>query len=729
MGNVNFHVRIRFEDEVCWIARIKRLNASTPPGSVRDYMISSEAATYKFLNTTTIPAPHLFDFACGAESPTGFGYILMEEVPGVPFSSLSPTLEQSRKVLEQLASVYDELEQHPFELMGSLTNTDDDTDGHIIGPLANELLADISSTGRDLIGPFTSSQAYYEAMIQRILNMIADGQLYPLWAVDAWLIHRFLLDLVPRLKECTPFASAGGDRNEKFFLRHADDKGDHILVDDDFNITGIIDWEWAYTAPRSEAFSSPMAFWDVAGFFDGRNDLSDDEQQLATLLDAVSSARGAAKDGLGRVNACDREDKWESLKEEFASRTNVTIFPNGHLVSRVSDYIIYSVEAETIGRVVAQFGPSTKQGAIVGGQTSCKAPEVAAFEKYLPDDVEIVSCHSLHGPNVDPRGQPLVGDLFVSTLYPWSDQFSSSQVLIKHRASQESFDLVERILSCFNSKLVHLSADAHDRITADTQAVTHAAFLSMGTAWCANSQFPWEIARYVGGIENVKINVTLRIYSSKWHVYAGLAILNPAAKAQIRQYAESVTDLFKLMLGGHREQFEKRVKTAGEAVFGNAEAQDQKQTETKGDNLLLNDEVLDRFSLGKLPQERMPNNHLSLLAIVDCWWKLGISPYDHMICSTPLFRLWLGVTEYLFRKPGLLDEVIRTAIEDDTFRSDDLEFTFAARGWSDCVSFGDFASYRDRFEGIQRFFAPRFPEATRVGNEMIKTILESQREP
>ena len=51
---------------------------------------------------------------------------------------------------------------------------------------------------------------------------------------------------------------------------------------------------------------------------------------------------------------------------------------------------------------------ATKMGAIVGGQTSCKAPELVAFEKHLPDDVEIVSCHSLHGPNVDTKGQPLV---------------------------------------------------------------------------------------------------------------------------------------------------------------------------------------------------------------------------------------------------------------------------------------------------------------------------------
>ncbi|KKY21234.1 putative prephenate dehydrogenase [Diplodia seriata] len=359
-----------------------------------------------------------------------------------------------------------------------------------------------------------------------------------------------------------------------------------------------------------------------------------------------------------------------------------------------SDYIIYSVPAEAIDSVVAKYGPSTKLGAIVGGQTSCKAPEIAAFEKHLPLDVEIVPVHSLHGPGVDPKGQPLV--------------------LIQHRASSTSFALVERILTCLQSKHVYLTAAEHDRITADTQAVTHAAFLSMGAAWHANAQFPWEMPRYVGGIENVKINVTLRIYSNKWHVYAGLAILNPYARRQIRQYAESVTELFKLMLAGHKDELRARIYTAAKAVF---------RGDGGDEDLLLKDEVLDRFSLGEKPPERVKNNHLSLLAMVDCWWKLGIVPYDHMICSTPLFRLWLGITEYLFRKPELLEEVIETAIHDNTFRADDLEFTFAARDWSDRVSLGHMDAYREKFEHIQTFFEPRFPEAKRVGNEMIKTIL------
>ncbi|OAK97901.1 Prephenate dehydrogenase [Phaeosphaeriaceae sp. SRC1lsM3a] len=396
-----------------------------------------------------------------------------------------------------------------------------------------------------------------------------------------------------------------------------------------------------------------------------------------------------------KVNACDLPDRYDSLVEEFRDFPKVEIMQNGHLVSRCSDFIIYSVEAKNIDAVVKAFGPSTKVGAIVGGQTSCKAPEIIAFEKNLPKDVSIIPIHSLHGPGVDPKGQPLV--------------------LIKHRASDDEFAFVENVMSCLQSTHVYLTAEQHDRITADTQAVTHAAFLSMGAAWSANNQFPWETSRYIGGIENVKQNITLRIYSNKWHVYAGLAIMNPDAKKQIKQYAESVTELFKLMLAGNREELRTRVHAGRVAVFGEECIIEKK--------LLLRDELLDQFSLGVLPEKKLRNNHLSLLAMVDCWWKLGIVPYDHMICSTPPSRMWLGITEYLFRNPTLLEEAIDTAIDDNTFRADDLEFTFAARDWSSRVDLGNFDGYREKFEKIQKYFEPRFPEATKLGNDMIKTIL------
>ena len=49
----------------------------------------------------------------------------------------------------------------------------------------------------------------------------------------------------------------------------------------------------------------------------------------------------------------------------------------------------------------------------------------------------------------------------------------------------------------------------------------------------------------------------------------------------------------------------------------------------------------------------------------------------------------------------------------------------STQDWSERVSLGNMDGYRNKFEQIQTYFAPRFPEATRVGNQMIKTIEEN----
>lgn len=400
-----------------------------------------------------------------------------------------------------------------------------------------------------------------------------------------------------------------------------------------------------------------------------------------------------------KVVGCDREDLYETTKAKFTNE-KFEILRNGHFVSRISDYIIYSVEAENIEKIVSIYGPSTKFGAIVGGQTSCKAPEIAAFEKHLPEDNEIISLHSLHGPKVNTTGQPLV--------------------LIKHRATDKSFEFVEALVSCLNSKQVYLTAKEHDRITADTQAVTHAAFLSMGVAWKLVNQYPWETPRWIGGIENAKINISLRIFSNKWHVYAGLAITNPSAHDQVLQYSKSTTELFTLMIQGKKKELTERLTKAKQFVF---------KYITNHHDLLLDDNILQKFSLSKTPPEgKQPNSHLSLLAIVDSWYNLGIVPYDHIICSTPLFRIFLGVTEYVFCTPGYLEESIDVAVNDTSFRQDDLNFTIAAQTWSNIISFGNFELYKREFEDTQNFFQPMFQEANAIGNEMIKTILERVKE-
>jgi prephenate dehydrogenase (NADP+) len=70
----------------------------------------------------------------------------------------------------------------------------------------------------------------------------------------------------------------------------------------------------------------------------------------------------------GRVNACDRPDRYERIRKEFEgnlptprckliSGSSINIVENGHLVSRRSDFILYSVEAEYVDEVVKTYGP------------------------------------------------------------------------------------------------------------------------------------------------------------------------------------------------------------------------------------------------------------------------------------------------------------------------------------------------------------------------------------
>lgn len=162
------------------MARIRRFNATSPPAAVRDHIFQSEVATLKFLEKTGV-----------------------------------------------------ELQKYPFDQLGSLDCPDNT--GRI-GAYARESLTDCTEAGMRTIGPVSPEEEYFTSWLQLYLDLILREEMYFRQAVDVYLIYRYLLDLVP---SALPSFSIQGT-SEKYFLTHADDKFDNILVDDQFNITGII---------------------------------------------------------------------------------------------------------------------------------------------------------------------------------------------------------------------------------------------------------------------------------------------------------------------------------------------------------------------------------------------------------------------------------------------------------------------------------------------------------
>ena len=392
------------------------------------------------------------------------------------------------------------------------------------------------------------------------------------------------------------------------------------------------------------------------------------------------------------IIGCDKEENKEALLEEFQAYTTVRITTSGVEVSRLCDFILYSVETSRIHEVVAAYGPSTKFGAIVAGQTSVKAPEIAAFEKYLPKDVHIITLHSLHGPNVHPVGQKIVQ--------------------IVHRCTDSTaLNQATKIIQAIGSDVIELeNYVAHDKMMADIQAITHIGFESIGTAFMHRGVYPWESPTQPNGLDSVKLLMTLRIYSYKHHVYSGLALLNPEAKKDIRVYAQSEHQLFGQMISEQISAFKKEIWEARDIVFKDFSGQ-----------LMLEDQWMSEYSLNPTIKH-LPNSHLSLLSMVVAWKNLGTNPYKSLICQTPPFRLRVGMAEYLFMNDELLNETLETALFDKSIRQDDLAFHTAVHEWANIIEKGDVGSYQKQFENTRQFLSPRLVEGRELSSQLINRI-------
>lgn len=393
------------------------------------------------------------------------------------------------------------------------------------------------------------------------------------------------------------------------------------------------------------------------------------------------------------VYGCDLPEYRAELQRYFDElELPVKVLQDGVQLSRLCDMILYCVETSSIDKVVQQFGPSTKYGAIVGGQTSVKTPEYLAFKKYLPADTQIITNHALFGPHVDTANQ--------------------TQILINVSADSSTYQEVERIYQSVGAKIEHIgSIEEHDKLMSDIQAVTHIGFESIGTACMHRKNYPWEHSLHPNGLDNIKYLMTLRVYSYKAHVYAGLALQNPYAKLDVRTYAEQENELFSMMITGNREKYIDKINRAIANVFA-----DKTPTEN-----LIDEELMNHQSLN-VTKNPLANSHLSLLSMLCTWDKLNINPYKNLICQTPPFRLRVGMVEYLCSNKELLAETMEAALTNLQIRADDLAFHTAVHEWSHIIEAGNEQNYYHLFEKTKNYLAPDLAKGREISGQIISQL-------
>ncbi|EEH06891.1 conserved hypothetical protein [Histoplasma capsulatum G186AR] len=284
MGCANYHARICFTDKgSVWLLRVPRMNGNVPQSLV-NYIIRSEYATLKFLETTKVPAPRVFDYGIigDGNNELGVSYLLIEEMPGRTWNSQGPNGKRfaddkdKERIWSSLADILIELERHPFPRAGSLLPGPSPSDP-IISAIASERFLVLSPSG-----PFNTSNDYYTSFVEQNMALITDGQLFTSFPVNAYLVFAYLKSQLQAL--AAKPAENSVEATEQFYLKHVDDKGDHLMVDDELNIIGIIDWQMARVVPAGEAFGPSLVTAEMGGIYNGRSSLTVHDLALAYFL-------------------------------------------------------------------------------------------------------------------------------------------------------------------------------------------------------------------------------------------------------------------------------------------------------------------------------------------------------------------------------------------------------------------------------------------------------------
>ncbi|KGO67795.1 Aminoglycoside phosphotransferase [Penicillium italicum] len=299
-GGFNWAVFVLFEDGIEWVLRSPVQNHPELSYNSVAKLLSSEAATLKFLKAhTDIPVPDVYSYCAYPNNPLRIPYILMSKAQGQALETMWGGADihhrldslEINKVMSQLGQITWKLAQVRFGQIGSLFEGNEFffvgeclSKGHI--QHKRHSLAGIPR------GPFPSEKEYFLSLI---LALIYHAEMLPLihhcftapvpskndypnkdlWegACDLWnqfvtvgqkvdgaanrVDYIIAANVVNRLIFEYGHKWSGVTNPVSFALCHPDLTMGNIFVDDQYNITCIIDWAFATTVPLPLLLTPP----------------------------------------------------------------------------------------------------------------------------------------------------------------------------------------------------------------------------------------------------------------------------------------------------------------------------------------------------------------------------------------------------------------------------------------------------------------------------------------
>ncbi len=210
-----------------------------------------------------------------------------------------------------------------------------------------------------------------------------------------------------------------------------------------------------------------------------------------------------------------------------------------------SDIVLVSVTIEKTVEVIRQVAPLMRPGSLIMDVTSIKSEPVRAMKAYAPEGVEALGTHPMFGPSMPSmRGQTII-------LTPVQEKTGS---------------WLNEISSLFQSDGAHvevLGPEEHDRIMAVVQALTHFAYIGIGSTLKA-LQFDVENSRrFMSPVYEIMIDFVGRILDQNPELYASIQS-NPQAASVRQTFLSQCMRLCEKADCGDMEGFKQMMRQAAE---------------------------------------------------------------------------------------------------------------------------------------------------------------------
>ena len=271
-GSYSIAYLVEFSDGVKWIAHV--------PGSGVDSFEALEAQnfisnirTMSFIqSSTSIPIPEVFSWKATKDNPVKVPYRLESFVEGTSLSEKwtdsSWTTECKRlKLIRNLAIIMAQLHDLRFEQIGGLHFDDLGEFSHIRERVYIKQNYDKVMSGEEVWGTACTSQPFNTTKAC-LLEAIEDPEIpeRAQYVRADFELLRLVIESIPESLET----------NAAFALGHPDFNYQNIFIDDDCNITGIIDWDGASTHCRALRFARYPSWitrdWDPVRYGYGLED-------------------------------------------------------------------------------------------------------------------------------------------------------------------------------------------------------------------------------------------------------------------------------------------------------------------------------------------------------------------------------------------------------------------------------------------------------------------------